>query len=484
MLKFLFSYGISIIINLIVLGLAYAAPIDNIRYSSAADKVRIVLDSKAPIQYSLNRKDKELLIKLPQSAGKEIKPGIKDIAIQRVELQLKEDSSSCLLLKLTGNYQHKIFTLANPHRLVIDILKNERYVAGKDKTGKTVKPVQAVSAEKIDKSKKIQDGISYRFIQDELGGKQFQAHVLIIENGANYELRPFSAAGNYNGRGSLLAQTKNLGLIAAINSSYFDSDGWVIGITKDKGRFISVEDNPHSAFIVNSGIPKIVKDIAYNGHIDLYNGKRLLIKGMNRIRIAEDSVIYNSAFAPSTKTNQWGREIKLKNGKVISVSKLGDMPIEADTVVVSAHGANAQLLASVRPGMRLQVTETLGNEEADKAETVVGAGPLLVENSRVNVRSREENIANDIASGRAPRTAIGIKKNNDIILVVVDGRSTQSCGMTLQELAAFMIKLGAKDALNFDGGGSSEMVLKGNIVNKPSDGKERLISMGLGVFRK
>ena len=108
----------------------------------------------------------------------------------------------------------------------------------------------------------------------------------------------------------------------------------------------------------------------------------------------------------------------------------------------------------------------------------------MVENSLVNVRSREENIANDIAGGRAPRTAIGIKKNNDIILVVVDGRSTQSCGMTLQELAAFMIKLGAKDALNFDGGGSSEMVLKGNIVNKPSDGKERLISMGLGVFRK
>lgn len=487
MLKILFSFGIGIIINLLVLGLAYAAPIDNIRYSSAADKVRIVLDSKAPIKYSLNRKDKELLINLPNSTGKELKPAIKDVAVQRVELQVDEEDHSCLQIKLTSNYQHKIFTLANPHRLVIDILKNEKYVAGKDRTAKEVKPAKVLSIEKIDKidkSKKIQDGLSYRFIQDELSGKQFQAHILTIEDGSNFELRPFSAAGDYNGRGSLLGRAKSLGLVAAINSSYFDSDGWVIGVTKDKGRFISVEDSPHSAFIVDNGVPKIVKDITYSGYMDLYNGKRLSIKGMNRMRIAEDCVVYNSAFAASTKTNQWGREIKLKNGKVISVSKLGDMSIETDTVVISAHGANAQLLASVRPGMRLQLHESLGNEEADQAETVVGAGPLLVENSLVNVRSREENIAKDIAGGRAPRTAIGVKKNHDVILVVVDGRNKDSCGMTLQELAAFMVKLGAKEALNFDGGGSSEMVLKGSIVNKPSDGEERMVSMGLGVFRK
>lgn len=484
MYRFLFFYATGIIINFLVLGLAFAAPIDNIRYSSAQDKVRLVLDSKASIQYSVNRKDKELLIKLPKSNGPRLKPLVKDSAVQSVILQADEDGSTYLQVKLTSNYQHKIFTLANPHRLVIDILKNEKHAEEKEKKNKADQTTNAVSITKTDKSKKIQEGISYRFIQDELNGKKFQAHILTIEKDSNYELRPFSAAGAYNGRGSLLAQTKNLGLVAAVNSSYFDSDGWVIGVTKDKGRLISVEDSPHSAFIVNKGVPKIVKDISYNGYMDLYNGKRLAIKGMNRMRIADDCVIYNSAFAASTKTNQWGREIKLKNGKVIAVSKLGDMSIEPGTVVISAHGSNAQLLASVRPGMRLQVNESLGNEEADHAETVVGAGPLLVENNIVNVRTRDENIANDIADGRAPRTAIGIKKNQDVILVVVDGRSNSSCGMTLKELAAFMVKLGAKEALNFDGGGSSEMIIKGNIVNKPSDGQERLVSMGLGVFSK
>lgn len=484
MLKFLLSFGIAIIINLLELGLAFAAPIDKIRYSSAVDKVRLVLDSKDPIKYTVNRKDKELLIQLPKSDSKHIKPSIKDATIKSVVLQAEEDGSCYLLVKLNSNYQHKIFALAKPNRLVIDILKNEKYTEAKDKGDKTTKPTNVASVTKIDKTSKLQEGITYRFVQDELNGKHFHAYIVTVENGSKYELRPFSTAGAYNGRGSLLAQARNLGLVAAVNSSYFDRDGWVVGVTKDRGKFISVEDSPHSAFIVNKGVPKILKDIAYNGYMDLYNGKRLVIKGMNRMRITEDCVVYNNAFATSTKTNQWGREIKLKNGRVISVSKLGDMSIEPDIVVISGHGANAQMLASVRPGMRLQLTESLGNEEADQAETVVGAGPLLVENGLVNVRSNEENIANDIAGGRAPRTAIGVKKNHDIILVVVDGRSASSCGMTLQELAAFMVKLGAKDALNFDGGGSSEMVVRGNIVNKPSDGGERLVSMGLGIFSK
>lgn len=54
--------------------------------------------------------------------------------------------------------------------------------------------------------------------------------------------------------------------------------------------------------------------------------------------------------------------------------------------------------------------------------------------------------------------------------------------MTLQELASYFVKLGAWQAVNFDGGGSSEMVLDGKILNTPSDGRERPVSVGLGVF--
>ena len=56
--------------------------------------------------------------------------------------------------------------------------------------------------------------------------------------------------------------------------------------------------------------------------------------------------------------------------------------------------------------------------------------------------------------------------------------------MTLAELAQYFVKLGAVSAVNYDGGGGSEMVINGKIVNKPSDGRERWVSIGLGLFIK
>ena len=439
-----------------------AAPIDNIRYSVTPSRIRIVLDSKGEIKYKASKLNKEITVEFPQSSYKRIKTTINDELLRRVAFLDDGKKGSRLQISLSKNCQYNTFTLANPHRFVIDLYK----------------------IEKIDKTTNLQKDVKYRFLQDELDGKQFQAYIVNVAPSADFELRPFSAAGSYNGRGSLVKRAAGLGTLVAINSSYFDSDGWVVGITKDKGKMLSMEEGVHSAFLVRAGKPAIVKDAYYNAYLELKNGEKLFIKGMNRSRIAEDCVLYNDAYAPSTKTNQWGREIKIKNGKVISVSSLGNMTIEPGTQVISGHGVNAKKLQSVNIGDDVKLAESFNNTILTQAETIVGAGPMLIEKGKINVRSTEERIAKDIAQGRSPRTAIGITADGSVLLVVVDGRSFSSCGMTLNELASFLSNLGAVEALNFDGGGSSEMVIKGKIVNKPSDGKERLISMGLGLFSK
>ena len=66
--------------------------------------------------------------------------------------------------------------------------------------------------------------------------------------------------------------------------------------------------------------------------------------------------------------------------------------------------------------------------------------------------------------------------------MVADGRSSRSAGMTLPELARYLIQLGADRAMNFDGGGSSEMVVNGAVKNRPSDGAERPVRVALGLF--
>ena len=85
---------------------------------------------------------------------------------------------------------------------------------------------------------------------------------------------------------------------------------------------------------------------------------------------------------------------------------------------------------------------------------------------------------------RNPRSAVGISADKKkLIVAVVDGRSSISAGMTCTELAALMKSFGADDAFNLDGGGSSTMYIRGTgVVNKPSDGTERVVGNHLAIF--
>jgi exopolysaccharide biosynthesis protein len=77
---------------------------------------------------------------------------------------------------------------------------------------------------------------------------------------------------------------------------------------------------------------------------------------------------------------------------------------------------------------------------------------------------------------RAPRTAIGQRKPYEYIIITVDGRSSESSGMTFAELVKVFQSKGVKWAYNLDGGGSTTLYYLDNILNHPSDGEERPIS--------
>jgi exopolysaccharide biosynthesis protein len=103
-------------------------------------------------------------------------------------------------------------------------------------------------------------------------------------------------------------------------------------------------------------------------------------------------------------------------------------------------------------------------------------GPALVQNGKITVSQNEE-VGQAMASN--PRTAIGIIDDNHYVFVVSDGRTSESAGMSLYELAEFMDSLGAETAYNLDGGGSSTMYFNGRVVNNTTGGmgnKERSVS--------
>jgi exopolysaccharide biosynthesis protein len=108
----------------------------------------------------------------------------------------------------------------------------------------------------------------------------------------------------------------------------------------------------------------------------------------------------------------------------------------------------------------------------------IGGGPMLLQHGNKTITAMEEvfDAASGInATGAAPRTAIARLKDNRVAFIVVDGRSSVSRGVTLSELADILLSLGAIDAMNLDGGGSSTMVVNGTVANVPSDGVQRAI---------
>lgn len=116
-------------------------------------------------------------------------------------------------------------------------------------------------------------------------------------------------------------------------------------------------------------------------------------------------------------------------------------------------------------------------------ENVIQAGPLMLFNG-VPVMT-DEGFGTALISTRHPRSAVGVNEAGQWVFLIVDGRNgMHSSGATISELTEILQNLRVKYALNLDGGGSTEIIINGKIYNMPSDGFERSISYGLGVFSR
>ncbi len=106
--------------------------------------------------------------------------------------------------------------------------------------------------------------------------------------------------------------------------------------------------------------------------------------------------------------------------------------------------------------------------------TGIGGGPTLVKNGKVDVTYDEEIMWGSGVgeTNTDPRTAVGYTSNKHVIILVADGRQSASLGVSLPDLAQIMIDLGCVEAMNLDGGGSTQMAADGKYVDSPSEQRE------------
>jgi putative cell wall-binding protein len=189
--------------------------------------------------------------------------------------------------------------------------------------------------------------------------------------------------------------------------------------------------------------------------------------------------------AAGTSTSEWvGYPEAVQPGESVE--------IPAGGAVVLAYGERRQQLQGVVEGTQVTIETTVSTVGRDRASLWadvregIAAGPLLLQDGEPTVPQAcfpEGFDPGNHCGVRAPRSAIGHKRDGRLILAVVDGRQAgHSAGMTMLELAEFMLRLGAVEAIALDGGGSSTIVVDGRVTNRPSDGRPRLLSNGLFLF--
>jgi hypothetical protein len=154
---------------------------------------------------------------------------------------------------------------------------------------------------------------------------------------------------------------------------------------------------------------------------------------------------------------------------------------------IPVGGAVLQARGAMRPLLRAEaltgatMTFRLGVENWwDNVDAALGGGPLLVRGG-VPVYRADEWFTSYQLDLRHPRTAVGQLADGRILLLVADGRSSRSAGLTMDQLANAMAHYGAERAMALDGGGSSELAFNGHVLNRPSDGHERSVAESLQV---
>jgi hypothetical protein len=299
--------------------------------------------------------------------------------------------------------------------------------------------------------------------------------------------------------------------LAAVNGGYFSSrrglDGDPVGALAVGGMLVSepVAGRP-ALLLARDADAHRIAPLRFAGSVVVAGASRLL-DGVDRPRgkipacggrggdrptqrpnpnlVCTDGselVLFNSGYGTRTPRVKGGVEVTVtRDGMVTGVKSGGGTPIPSDGYVLSGSGDAAAFLRAraglgARPEVNLSVRAGARRVRPESFDGIVSGGPLLLAGGRVTA-ARDPS-----ASLRSPRTLAGLRAGGDLLLVTVDGRAPGfSVGVTLPQAARLMRRLGARDALNLDGGGSTTMTVGNRVVNRPSDGRARAVSDGLVV---
>lgn len=247
--------------------------------------------------------------------------------------------------------------------------------------------------------------------------------------------------------------------VAAINGSFFhgkhiDSS---VGLLIKKGEIIADSGHRRTSLGIRKdgrilmGIPKVETGLHYPA-----NKRFQRINGVNQTRLYRQTIVYTPRFGLYTHTNEWGREVVVRNNRVERYS-YGNTLIPRDGFIISAHGKGSEITHLYPIGTYIEL-KTQAQEPWTQLETLLTGAPHLVHQGRVHNTYFQEKLHHSLMKPNT-RSAVGFTHNGKLLMVNVfpEGRSK---GVTFTRLAQIMRRLGATEAMALDGGGSSSLFVR------------------------
>jgi exopolysaccharide biosynthesis protein len=349
--------------------------------------------------------------------------------------------------------------------------------------------------------KTVQDGIEYAEVTR--GTKEEPVHINLLRlDLKKVRLDVVHALDAAIGLEKTSSIASRHGAFAAINAGFFKKgkgfDGDAVGVMQIDGKLISESFADRVALLINNESKKTKTSI------ERVSAKFYILKdrfsynalGINRAEENDDIIVFTPDLkttpeSPEKRTDFIFSGCKYSCSKVEVAASKGGTIISEDKFVLRFNEEKHDFLAkylrkqstAISPEWFtfFKVFETSNRKNYKKiykTEDMIAGVPQLIKDSKIAITWQEEKIGKDFVETRHPRTAVAKLKDGKFLMVTVDGRQAgYSVGMNLNELAAFLLELGATDAMNLDGGGSTTMFLDGKVMNKPSDKEgERSVS--------
>lgn len=294
------------------------------------------------------------------------------------------------------------------------------------------------------------DGVTVRHRVRVNDGVPVRYHFVLLPAEQARRLQVRTAGRTIRFRRTVLEQAGDA--TAAINGGFFDLEsGAPLGALKIDGEWIKPPLFGRTALLLPRDGPPRISAVGWRGVVQTAAGP-LPVDALNSTPKAGDQIAVTTARWGGPETFAGFTALSLPSGETIH--------------------SRTPLAEPVRLALR---------SEPDCTGSILGGGPRLVRDGRVDLTAEAERFRPDITDSVCARTAVGIKPGGDLLVVYGERAEQESAGFALEEWAALLAELGCRDAMAFDGATMATLVVRGELIGNPQAGRPQPVATTLVV---